>query len=136
MSYASQLDLENAYGAQLVTVLSDHDDDGVADPEPIADAMQAASSIIDAYLSVRYPTPIQNPPQVVKDLTVDIGLYRLAYSRLKQTDEMRKRYDDAIQLLKDIVAGKASIGLDTDDDGISDDQPGSVFGRTRFLSRA
>jgi phage gp36-like protein len=136
MAYASQLDLENVYGTQLVTRLSDHDNDGVADPPPINDALRAASSIIDGYLSVRYQTPLDNPPALIRDLAVDIALYRLAYSRLKQTDEMRKRYEDAIAFLRQVAKGEASIGLDTDEDTYSDDQSATLVGKTRFLNRA
>jgi phage gp36-like protein len=136
MAYATQRDLFNLYGEQLLLRLADLDNDGVPDPEPIGDALDSAASIIDAYLSARYQTPIDNPPPVVRDLNVDIGLYRLALSRLKQTEEMRLRYEDAIKLLQAIAAGKASIGLDTDDDGLSDDQPGSISGSVNFLNRA
>ena len=136
MSYATQMDLENVYGQDLIRRLSDHDNDGVADQEAIDDALRSASSIIDGYLSVRYPVPLQKVPPVVRDYTVDIGLYRLAYSRLKQTTEMRLRFEDAIKFFTLVASGKASIGLDTDDDDQSDDQSGSIYGRTKFLLRA
>jgi len=135
--YASQMDLENTYGRDLVTVLADTNDDGFANQEAINEALKSASAIIDAYLGARYSVPVFATP-VVRDLAVDIALYRLAYSRLKQTAEMRQRYEDAIGLLMRISDGKASIGLDLeegDDDG-STDQPGSIVGRTGFLERA
>ena len=136
MAYASQVDLENAYGTDLVTRLSDHDQDGVADQAPIDDALVAASSIIDAYLAARYSVPLERPTPIVRDLCVDIAWYRLAYSRLKQTTEMRLRYEDAIKLLTRVSEGKASIGLDTTGDAGSDDQSGRMVTRTRFLNRS
>ena len=136
MAYATQMDLENVYGKRLVTKLSDHDNDGAADQEAIDHALSAASSIIDGYLSVRYSVPLSNPPTVVRDYCVDIAWYRLAYSRLKQTNEMRLRYEDAINFFKRVGEGKASIGLDTDDDALSDDQSASMTGKTTYLLRA
>jgi phage gp36-like protein len=98
--------------------------------------MHSASSIIDGYLSVRYAVPINPTTQLLRDLCVDIALYRMALSRLKQTAEMRLRYEDAIKLLTRISDGKASIGQDTDDDGLSDDQSGSAVAKYTFVQRA
>jgi phage gp36-like protein len=145
MPYASKLDLENTYGVENVAVLADHDGDGVPEEEAIDEALESASSIIDSHLGARYSVPIGNPPPIMRDLCIDIAWYRLAYSRLKQTAEMRLRYEDAIKLLTRISDGKASIGLDDGGtvgggdgtgDGTSDDQSGSLVGRTRWLERA
>jgi phage gp36-like protein len=140
MPYASKQDLEDVYGVDLVTRLSDHNNDGVADEEPIEKALVSASSIIDSHLAARYSVPLDVPTPVIRDLAIDIAWYRLAYSRLKQTDEMRLRYEDAIKLLQRIAEGKASVGLDTGDgtggDGSSDDQSGAYVGRTQYINRA
>jgi phage gp36-like protein len=136
VAYAAQIDLENQYGTDLVTRLADHDGDGVADQAAIDDALASATSIIDAYLAARYTVPLENPPPIVRDLTVDIAWYRLAYSRLKQTAEMRLRYEDAIKFLTRVADGKASIGLDTTGEGASDDTLAKWEARTSFLNRA
>lgn len=139
MAYAAQVDLENQYSVDVVKRLADQDNDGTIGPDDQAamdDALSSASSIIDAYLGTRYSVPISNPPTVLRDLCVDIAWYRLAHSRLKQTQEMRLRYEDAINLLKLIAAGKAAIGLDTDDDGVSDDQSAAMVARSAYLLRA
>lgn len=139
MSYATQNDLERVYGESMVMRLADHDNSGTLDEQDqaaINDALTSASSTVDGYLATRYPVPLANPPLVIKNLTIDIAWYRLAYSRLKQTTEMRQRYEDAIDFLKDVSRGKASIGLDTNEDGVSDDQSGSVTSSTSFLDRA
>lgn len=135
MVYATQLDLENVYGAALVAKLADHDGDGVADQPAIDDALTSASSIIDAYIGRRYVVPISPPTPVVRDLAVDIAWYRLAYSRLKQTAEMRLRYEDAIKLLESIAAGTAGIALPGEGGGSTDQSPQFVA-RTEWLQRA
>lgn len=136
-NYATQLDLENVYGSALVNRLADHDGDGVADQAAIDDALTSASSIIDAYIGIRYAVPVSPPTPVVRDLAVDIAWYRLAYSRLKQTAEMRQRYDDAIALLQRIADGKAVIALPgTGTGGESGDQSIRFVARTEWLQRA
>jgi phage gp36-like protein len=143
MPYATRLDLENAYGETLIAKLADHDGDGVPEDEAIDDALEAATSIIDAHISARYTVPVDPVTHVVKDLAIDIALYRLAYSRLKQTDEMRLRYEDAINLLKRIADGKATIGVDVVDGsgdgdgsgGPTDGSGGGVSGDSKFTAR-
>lgn len=134
MAYATQIDLEQNYGADKVARLADYDRDGSPDPDAIEEALASASSIIDAYISVRYSVPLSIVTVVVRDLCVDIALYRLAHDDLKRTLEMRQRYDDAIALLIRIADGKASIGLDTDGDGESE-VGGAFAATTRFLGR-
>lgn len=141
MPYATKLDLENTYGEELVVTLADHDDDGIAEEEAINDALEAASSIIDAYIAARYTVPVSPGTPALRDMCIDIAWYRLAYSRLKQTAEMRLRYEDAIKLLIRIGEGKASIGVDVtgpngEPEGISDDVMGGFTARTAWLERA
>ena len=136
MSYASQFDLENVYGVEQVKRLSDHDNDGVADNNAIEDALTGASAIIDGYLAVKYQVPLATPTPIVRNLCLDIAWYRLGYARQKWTIEMRQRYEDAIDFLKMVAAGKAAIGLDTDADGLSDDQSSTLVSSTGFLTRA
>ena len=137
--YVTKADLETTYGVDLVKRLADHDGDGVADKNVIDKACTDAQAIIDTYLAVRYELPLLDTlaeiPITVKNLAVDIAWYRLAYNRAKQTAEMRQRYEDAIKLLERIADGKASLGIDTDEDEGSDDQ-GSRTTRITFHKRA
>lgn len=135
MSYATQLDLEQNYGVNKVTRLADFDRDGAADVDVITEALEFASSIIDAHLSIRFAVPVTPVTRVVRDLCVDIALYRLAHDELKRTVEMRQRYEDAIDLLKRIAEGKASIGQDVDGDGQSDIIGGEFTSAVGFLKR-
>jgi phage gp36-like protein len=79
---------------------------------------------------------IEDVPITVRELCVDIALYRLAHNPLKQTDEMRRRYEDAIKFLERVADGKASIGLDTSGRGESVDQVADPMERTELLLRA
>lgn len=69
--YASQLDLEAAYGAGLIARLSDNDGDGEADQDAIDSALEIASAIIDGHLAVRYAVPLEQVPVTVRELCID-----------------------------------------------------------------
>lgn len=136
MGYAVRLDLERIYGKDLIDNLADINDDGQPDMNVVEEAISGASAIIDGYVGVRYSVPIQPAPEVLRNFCVDIATYRMAYHKLKQTDEMRKRYEDAIKFLERVADGKAALAIDSNSDGGSDDQaPGSVI-TTSFLNRA
>lgn len=134
--YATQLDLETAYGAGLIARLADNDGDGAADQAAIESALEVASAIIDGYLAVRYAVPLEQAPVTVRELCIDLALYRLAHNSLKQTAEMRLRYEDAIKFLERVADGKASIGIDVDGDGASEDQVADPMARIELLLRA
>jgi phage gp36-like protein len=52
--------------------------------------------------------------ELVKDLTSDVAEYKIWMSSKKETpDKVRLAYDDAMSMLKDIAAGRMSLGLDT-----------------------
>jgi phage gp36-like protein len=133
--YVTLEDLETTYGQDLIRRLADHDGDGHADQEVIDKAAADATATINTYLGVRYTLPLVVIPLTVKNLAVDIALYRLAYNRMKQTAEMRLRYEDATKLLVAIAKGDASIGVDTDEDGETDDQAGGAVAKITFHHR-
>ena len=68
-----------------------------------------AGAEIDSYAGGRYTLPLAGSGQV-KDLCLRIAIYRLYANRQKQIPEtVVKDRDDAIALLKDVAAGKASL---------------------------
>ncbi|WP_027366938.1 gp436 family protein [Desulfocurvibacter africanus] len=111
MSYASQQDIVDRYGEEALVLLADRDNDGVADPDVIAQTLADADAEIDAYLAARYQLPLATVPAVLKRLAVDIVVYRLAADAGTGTEERRQRYEDAVDLLKRISTGQASLGL-------------------------
>jgi phage gp36-like protein len=120
MAYATRKDLEDTYGVAKVAEIADRGD-GVS-TQAIENALDSASALIDANISVLYSVPIDPPPIVLRDICIIIAIYRLAVDPLKQTADMRKRFEDAIALLERVAEGKASIGLDKDSTGHSSDQ--------------
>lgn len=108
MPYATQTDITMLYGANALYV-ADHDRDGVADADAVSRALNSATGEIDTYLAARYPLPLAEVPEFLKQLTVDIALYRLALSADVATTEHRTRYEDALSHLRKIAEGKAAL---------------------------
>lgn len=142
MAYATQTDITLLYGANALYV-ADHDRDGVADSDAVTRALTSATGEIDTYLAARYPLPLAEVPEFLKQLTVDIALYRLALSADVATAEHRTRYEDALSHLRKIAEGKAALVFTpvapVEGDPIpegSGPQPIVVAGPPRLFSRA
>lgn len=126
MAYASQTDIETIYGAQALYI-ADRDGDGVADVAAVTRALDAASDEIDTYLTVRYALPLASVPAVLGQLAVDIALYRLAASHDVLTEELRRRYEDAVAHLRRIARGEAGLPMPA----VTDPETGESFGDGR-----
>lgn len=115
MAYATSADITAIYGEDALLVVADRAGDGVVDAAAVERALAAATALIDANVGVVYTTPLSSVPDLVRDLCVDIALYKLATEGNGLTDEKRTRYEDALSLLKRIADGKANLDLPTPD---------------------
>ena len=135
MSYASQQDITDLYGAELLDLISDLDGDGSADPDVVAKGLNNASALIDTHISARFELPLSSVPEVLVSLCVDIAVYQIAATADRGTDEYRQRYEDAISLLKRIADGKAGLGIaspsapEANSQTVLTSGPGRVFSR-------
>lgn len=94
------------------------------DKSAVARAIADAESMVDSYLGTRnlLPLPgvsdVADPesntavPNVLRMLTADITLYRLAAEADVMTDEKRKRYEAACKWLEQYAASKVSLGIE------------------------
>lgn len=127
MPYATREDIEKVYGAQLVQIIADLTEDGVAEDAAIAAALEEASSEIDSYIGVKYAAlPLDPIPKILTMHCRDMAVYRLALNSGARTTEMRVRYEDAIKFLERVAAGKVTLiqvagDLDGDGDVDADD---------------
>lgn len=133
MAYATVADLVKLHSQQFLDSIADRDDDGNVDPETVQTALDVASAEIDSRLSVRYKLPLEEPPLIVQIAAIEIAVYRLANDGNVLTDDIRKRYEDMVSLLKDIAAGKANLGDSDLDDGAEEGDldfraPTAMFG--------
>ncbi|MDE0109905.1 MAG: DUF1320 domain-containing protein [Bryobacterales bacterium] len=125
MAYATVQDCIDRQGAEALRELAD---DAAAAADAFAwtrleKALDDASDEIDAYIGARHRLPLDPVPRLLTRLCVEIGAYRRAADAGMVTEEIRDRYDRAIRLLKDIEAGKASLGA------VDPDPPADAAGR-------
>lgn len=111
MSYATQADMVLALGEDELIQLTDRAEPpvGAIDAIVLARALSAADGEIDSYLAARYRLPLASVPVILRDCATDIARYRLHDRGLP--DRVRDTYKDRIAWLRDVAAGKASVGL-------------------------
>lgn len=139
MGYASQKDIEDLYGTDLLLRISDHNRDRAPDLDVIEKGLRGADEICDAYLSAQYTVPVLPAPGIVRTCAINIAVYLMAMDRTRRTEEMRVRYEDALKLLEKISTGKVGLGLqpsDPDGDGVTTNPNAQRKGRMINLGRS
>lgn len=101
--YVTQPEFEQAFGQDELTDLLGQGAD-------FAKTEAAASSLIAGYIGARYTLPLLTVPDVVKGWALDITRYRLWDEAAP--DEVRRRYEAALQQLRDLAAGKLALPPD------------------------
>lgn len=126
MSYATQQDIVDLYGEDLLVRVADYDKDNVPDETVVSNGLREADTVCDAYLSARYTVPVTPTPGIVRTCAIDIALYKMALGADRRTSEMRQRYEDALAMLERISKGTVGLGLpsvDENGDGIPESDP-------------
>lgn len=122
MPYATRSDIVELYSEDAL-VVADRDRDGVPDEAAIARALAMASAEIDTYLGVRYALPLPSTPEILRQWCVDIACYRLAQTADVLTEELRRRYDDAIAALRRLAKGEQGLVVPVDPDADPEEEP-------------
>lgn len=140
MPYAQIADIRALYG-ETALLVADRAGQGTPDVIAVDTALAAASDEIDLHIGVRYELPLATPPTILRQLCIDIALYRLALDAAMLSEEARRRYEDARATLKSIATGAARlpIAAPTAEAGAVADnspQPIVVSGPPRLFSRA
>lgn len=113
MAYATQDDLvPRRMTSQQLGQLTDDSGQDVVNAAVVADVLTEASGTVDSYCRLRYAVPLQSSEQI-KGLTLDIAVYLLFSRRDRVTANVQQRYNDAIQFLRDVGAGKAGLDQPT-----------------------
>src|SRR6266700_1448009 len=107
MAYAVQADLSprRIPAAELVQ-LTDDTSSGAVNAQTVTDILDEASATIDSYCRTRYTVPLQASSKV-KGLCLDIAEYLLYLRRRRGKPDGRQSYEDSIQFLRDLSAGRA-----------------------------
>lgn len=133
--YLTLDDLISRFGRdEILDLAEDKDDDTgeTIDQHKVDDAIQDAAGEIDSALSGGgYRLPLVSVPPILAAYGCDIARYRLYDSRA--TEQVTKRYDDAIKALRAIAGGVLKLGVPKVDDEVT--SAGSVMmvpGRRTF----
>lgn len=109
MAYVTEQQLIERFGERELIQLTDRDGSAAAIVSSVLDgAIADASSEADAYVGTRYDLPLSIVPDSLVRVVSDIVRYRL-YDEAA-TDQVRKRYEDAIKFLVGIAKGTISVG--------------------------
>lgn len=111
MGYATQADLVTRYGQDQILVLADRDNDGETDADVVAEALANADAEIDGYLASRYELPLSPVPPILVRLACDVAVWHLCDTDSLATDLRRKKYEDAVAILKRLSSGDMSLGV-------------------------
>ena len=134
-AYAVQSDMVNLYGLNEVTICSDWDSVGTIQPINITNSLQAASSLMDRYIAVRYTVPLVVVPDDLVRVCCDIGMYLLCPTAGTITEQKQKRYDQAVAFLKDLSSGKATLGAQQNEEVAAVTADIQNYGPPRALTR-
>lgn len=132
MAYATATDMAARFPqTELIDFTNPNNPDAETVNEATLDiALEDASATIDAMLAKRMTVPVSPVPPVLIAVCCDIARYRLYAAR--STEEVEKRYDNAIKLLGNIAAGEINIGAKSGASAVSY-APDTVFIGKDFL---
>jgi phage gp36-like protein len=107
VSYATQADLIARFGAEELVELTDRAEAQTIDANAVTAALADADATIDGYLAGRYAVPVVPVPPLLLRLAADITRYLLHGKAAPDT--VRRAYDDALKLLRDLSSGSAVL---------------------------
>lgn len=112
MPYCTQADLIERFGENELLAIA-RDETGTAiDTAVVERACDDASGEIDGYVSAAgYPVPLSPVPRIVIANACDIARYRLYDEHA--SDQVQKRYDDAVKFLRSVSRGDVKLGIST-----------------------
>lgn len=147
MSYASVTDLKAVIPVRDLELLAQFEaravdetggeavDATAAADLRIAQALTDASAEIDGYIARQVGLPLADPPHVLNVICRDLAMHRLYRNLGHDMERLQRLRSDAIAWLRDVSAGKVSLG---DDDGAPVETSGGVVmtdGPDRLLTR-
>ena len=108
--YATIDDLLKRDESLVWTLATDPNDHNRLDTEAVELAIKDATDEINSFLK-RYALPLQSVPSIINRLAISMAMYWLADRDNAVSELVQKRYDSALQTLREISAGKRDLGL-------------------------
>ncbi len=113
MPYITLADLNQRFGEAEILALAD-DGTGAVDQDEIDRAIEDAQGEIDGRVAAGgYSVPLSPVPNIVIAYACDIARYRLYDAHA--SDQVTKRYEDAIRFLRLVAKGEVLLGIGTDE---------------------
>jgi phage gp36-like protein len=109
MTYATQQQLIDRFGAQTLLQLTDRADPplGAIDAVQVGRALTDTDAVINGYVGVRYRLPLDPVPELVTDLALSIAIYKLHV--FAPDPKVKDDYDQALRTLRDISSGTVRL---------------------------
>ena len=111
--YATRDDLIARFGVQSIESL-EKTVAKVVDPAVSEKAIRDATELADSYIASRYSLPLSGIPESLKKYVLDIARYNLYVQ--KPTEEVTKRYEEALTWLNRIASGRVILQLPANPD--------------------
>lgn len=111
MPYATQQDMVDRFAQTELVQLTNPDNPAATtvNATVLGQALADADAAIDGYLQSRYTLPLAVVPKVILRYACDIARYFLYDDRA--TEQVEKRYNDAIKFLEQVAKGAITLGL-------------------------
>ncbi|SFZ85999.1 Mu-like prophage protein gp36 [Devosia enhydra] len=111
MAYCTLQQLIDRYGQGMLIQLSDRGDTAPEEPDSdlFARAIADAAALIDGYLFGRYQLPLAEVPALLADVALRVTIY-FAHGSVAP-EKIRKDYDDALKLLREISSGTVKLNV-------------------------
>jgi phage gp36-like protein len=128
MPYCTIDDIKKVIPAAELIQLTDDSQTGEVDTDIVNAAIANADNLINGYLRAKYSLPLSEVPDLVKEFSVTLAKHWL-YSRRwpELPDGLKDAYKNAFSMLKDINAGKLTLGIDETTTDTTVDQAESQF---------
>jgi len=136
MPYIVQADLLSQLSNAQLIQLTDDNKTGSVDADKVTRAIVEAEAEVNGYIATKYAVPLAAPvPDLVKQLAIDVAIYRLYRRRQRVPDDVRTAYEDAVNKLEGIAKGLVTLGIDPPPAESSSATSGQVFGPERVFNR-
>jgi phage gp36-like protein len=111
MTYATQQNITDRFGATELAQLTDRVNGTVIDAAVVAKALGDADGEINGYIGSRYALPLAPVPTIIERLACDMARYYLYEDRV--TLQVQARYNAALVFLTNIAKGVVTLGADS-----------------------
>lgn len=118
--------IEADIGLEEAARLSGDESGSTIDDAWWEDKIAGAETEVNGYCGVKYTVPFAIVPDFVAEITRTIAIYKAYLARRANPDWIRARYEDAVERLREIAAGKFTLTVN-DEEEITTARPATAF---------